>query len=246
MVRCTFCQVDNDLEPEPLPAPPPARAPYGFAPMSAPDARTSGSVAMVAVLGVGVALLVVGGAFAMLTTRRASSVSLGPVVTAAPYAPLAPPMHTTSAVTDNFFADAHAVPLAFKAKIGASPMATRLVLYQTYAIAELQDPQRADNIDRYTYRAGSVDSPQPEHFAGTAKELSARVFAIESIDYALVPRLCAESLTRLAIDGGKISHIIIEKEHGGAAVILRVYVSTERRGGYVEYDTKGKMKREAK
>ena len=61
-----------------------------------------------------------------------------------------------------------------------------------------------------------------------------------------MPRLCAESLTRLAIDGGKVSHIIIEKEHGGAAVILRVYVSTERRSGYVEYDTKGKMKREAK
>jgi hypothetical protein len=208
MARCTFCQADNDLALEPLstlgppraplpplppPRPLPEHAPHGFAPMAADDPRTNASGSAAGLLGVAVALVIIGGAVGVLMLRssRASSVSVSPVATAVPYA--SPPTPAQPVNADNFFVDAHAVPLAFKDKLGASPMGTRLVLYDTYAIAELQDPKHADHLDGYTYRAGSVDAPRPEHFTGTAKELGATVFALESIDYALVPRLTSDA-----------------------------------------------------
>jgi hypothetical protein len=104
-----------------------------------------------------------------------------------------------------------------------------LVIYDTYLITEYQSAAEPENIDRVIWRDGEIEPPEPVGF--TADDTM--VFAPDEVDLAAIPDLADEALDEFAIDGGVVSHVIVDRffglEDGGVAI--RVYVSHPERGG---------------
>jgi hypothetical protein len=120
-----------------------------------------------------------------------------------------------------------------------------LVLYPDYVVFEAEDPNKKGNVDRYTLRPTGLSPPDPVRLAGPEeKSLDAFLFRLGDVDFTLLPSLVADAGKRLAIEDGKASHVIIGKGHFRAQPLdIRVYVSSARKSGSVEYDAGGKHKR---
>jgi hypothetical protein len=147
----------------------------------------------------------------------------------------------------DLFVDASSVPLKLKEKIKGPTRVLELLIYPQFSKAQIQDPAKKLNVDEYEYRNGAVDDGGPVKFIGnqpTEKDLAEVTFAIEDVDFSQVPRMVKDAPVQLGVDGGKVTHMMLkrplpfEKE-----VRWRVYVSSERRDGSVEYDAKGVKKK---
>jgi hypothetical protein len=258
-VICEFCNTTADLSARPAPPRPgPANVgvPVGAAnpyaqhfrqaqrPASAGTGTTAGArVALVIVAAVSLLLTVAGAGAAFFVSSAGPRASPIPGVTGGSRSPSGP------LAKASYFNDATPVPGQIKAKFGQRLMLKRLVVYDEYVIFSAQNPQKPDNLDSYTLRNGSIDGGRPETFTGDQRKLEAELFSIDEIPFGSLAGLSRDALTRLQAAGvsdGKVTHIIVERENfgRGPGVILRPYVSSERRGGgYVEYDLRGNVKR---
>jgi hypothetical protein len=148
-------------------------------------------------------------------------------------------------VATDFFADPTPIPKLFQGAIGTPLRATKLSIFPGYAIINAQDPKKPGNVDRYTLRNGSVGAPDPDRLAGGEKDnLEAHLVDIAAIEFALLPKMIADARTRLGYEGGKVSHIMLTKGLPfDKNTLWRIYVSSDRESGRVEYDTAGRMKK---
>ncbi|MCU0685878.1 MAG: hypothetical protein MUF34_27155, partial [Polyangiaceae bacterium] len=203
-------------------------------PASAGTGTTAGArVALVIVAAVSLLLTVAGAGAAFFVSSAGPRASPIPGVTGGSRSPSGP------LAKASYFNDATPVPGQIKAKFGQRLMLKRLVVYDEYVIFSAQNPQKN----------GSIDGGRPETFTGDQRKLEAELFSIDEIPFGSLAGLSRDALTRLQAAGvsdGKVTHIIVERENfgRGPGVILRPYVSSERRGGgYVEYDLRGNVKR---
>jgi hypothetical protein len=242
-VTCSFCNTSSFIET-------PARRnapnhPPAHIPVIRLKAAASKMVALVVVLTV--LPMVVGGAVCagVAVWGASSRQTPRPVPQQGSPRPEPPRATPAPAVAVDFFADASSVPKAFQNALGAPPKAKELVIYPGYAILEAQDPRKPENVDRYTLRNGTVGDKSPQRLVGSEKaKLQSHLFELASVDFGLVPRLVADARTRLGYEGAKTSHVILGRNIPFSAnVRWRVYVSSERDSGSVEYDAAGAMKR---
>jgi hypothetical protein len=154
------------------------------------------------------------------------------------------PAQPTSA---DYFKDATSVPAKLKVRIGGPVRVIELVVYPGYVISEIQDPKKHENVDRYTLRDGVVDDGQPVKLMGratTAKDMDETVVDLASVDLAAVPGMVKAATAQLKIDGGKVTHAILQRGRPfNNDVGWRVYVSGTRKDGSVEFDTAGHVKK---
>jgi hypothetical protein len=143
----------------------------------------------------------------------------------------------------DYFADAPAVQTAIADRFTSRAELRELVLYPGQAIFELRDAVARDNVDRYILRPTGLSEPDPERLSSRdKKELDAAVFPLSDVDFKLVPELVADAQKKLDYDNGKVTHVIIDKFFPfRKALGFRVYVSSERDSGYVNYDARGKL-----
>lgn len=152
-------------------------------------------------------------------------------------------------VAEDLFSDPRLVQRKLDEHFGKGLRLKELVLYPSYAIFEAQDPKNKEHLDRYTYRSGGVQEPQPLRLsAGDRKKLDAALFSLDELSLDKVPSLMADALSQLKLEDGKISHVIIDRDSfGGKGPSFRVYASSVRdSGGYVSYDASGKRRRVVK
>jgi len=180
--------------------------------------------------------------FMLMSMRSVQRASVAAAVQAPP--PATPAQaHTASSAVD-YFKDPTSVPGAFQAKIGGPVRVLRLTVYDDYAMADIQDPKNHENVDSYTLMRGSVDNGRPVMLSGnmkTAKDVDAAVQDLAAVDFSLLPKMAEDAKARLHIDGGKVTHAMLDRTLGGE-VGWRVYVNSPRKGGYVAYDTAGHLK----
>lgn len=141
----------------------------------------------------------------------------------------------------NYFADATSIAPKVKEKIGGPVRLLEMVLYPEYAKFDIQNPNKKLEADQYNLRNDTVDDGAPLKFMGrqpTEKDLAAKTYAIEEVDFAQVPKIAADAVTALAYEGGKTTHMILERRDGGK-IRWRVYVNSPRRSGSVEYEVNG-------
>lgn len=145
----------------------------------------------------------------------------------------------------NYFADATSVPTRYKEKIGGPTRVLELTLYPEYANAQIQDPNKKLNADQFHLRNGVVGDGAPVRFTGkqpTEQDLLASTFAIDEVDWTQVPKMAADALAQLKYEDAKVSHMRLERSRAAKGqVSWRVYVSSPRRSGSVEYDAKGTL-----
>lgn len=204
----------------------------------------------VIVAALGIAALVAGALF-LRDRAEAPSAPTPSAVTApnqrpaAPTWPGLPPPGRADDAATNYLRDAAGVPLKFQEKMGAPPRFLQLALYPTYVIAEIQDPRKKDNVDQFTLRDGHVGDGKPVRLMGPSDaNLEANLFDLAGVDFGAVPRMAADAMTQLAIEDGKVTHMMLRRWLPFTQEVLwRVYVSGPRKDGSVEYDPAGRLKK---
>lgn len=152
----------------------------------------------------------------------------------------------------DYFEDASSVKAAYKAKIGGPVRIFEAVIYPpagkyvgTRFIAEVQNPAKKLEADKYTLQAGEWKDTRPIKWTGkmpTEKDLQAQSFDLDSIDLGLIPKLVKDAKEQLKYDDAKVTHIVLKLNLPFEnAIRWRVYVSSERRNGSVVYDVAGKL-----
>lgn len=132
----------------------------------------------------------------------------------------------------------------YEAAIGGAP--TKLMnvtIYPDYAFATAQDPANALHVDEYPYRDGFVGASSPVTLVGDG-DLEANLFATTDVDWTFLSRAVAEAPSLMpTVEEGVVTHIIVERSvfTPDFSVVVRVYVSGPRGGGYVEYTATGEL-----
>jgi hypothetical protein len=126
-----------------------------------------------------------------------------------------------------------------KEKIGKPFKAIELVLYPDLAVLQAQDSAQPKNFDEFTYRDGAVGGPEPkQEWTVTCQ----KGFALETVDFSLLPKLMKDALQRIKGEGGHVTHVVLNRTVFCEDVSWSVYVESPRASGYVLYKLNGKMK----
>jgi hypothetical protein len=146
-----------------------------------------------------------------------------------------------------FFEDATSINPKFAGATGGVAKFLELNVYPKYAIAQIQDPKKHENVDGYELRSGSVEQTGPVKFIGrppTAKDLDFICVDGATVDWAKVPVMVKDAVQRIQIEGGHVSHMIFKRNLPFKKdAVWRVYVDGERRSGSVEYGIDGAFRK---
>jgi len=132
----------------------------------------------------------------------------------------------------------------YEKKLGTPVRAVELTIHREHASLTAQSPDDPEHVNRYRYRGGRVDKGQPVPNARYRGKLSAHLFDLGSVPFARIPGFVEKAVSKLDYEKGKASHLIIRRKRGSSSdVTIRVFVSSKRESGSVEFDAEGKVVR---
>lgn len=92
-----------------------------------------------------------------------------------------------------------------------NPKVMKLTFYDSYAMTEVQDPSKPDNIDGYTYRDGKLSKPSPVKILGNGK-ISDNVFPLKDVNIDGLPALTKEIMDKLKdVEGGHLTGYSVKR-----------------------------------
>jgi hypothetical protein len=147
-----------------------------------------------------------------------------------------------------FFEDATSINPKFASAVGGAAKFLELNVYPGYAIAQIQDPKKHENVDGYELRSGSVENTGPVKFIGskppTAKDLDFICVDGATVDWTKVPEIIKDATAKVNVEGGHVSHLIFKRNLPFKKdPVWRVYVDGERRSGSAEYNIDGSFRK---
>ena len=137
---------------------------------------------------------------------------------------------------------------ALRARFARETRVLNLDLRPEAFVVEVQDPAVPTHVDRFTFEDGSFGEPAPVPVGRNQKRLEAQLFPLADVDLGILPRLLAESKERARTEGGKATHVRIERAQGSSDYeswgrpVIRVFVQGPRGGAFVEYGLDGKKR----
>jgi hypothetical protein len=125
---------------------------------------------------------------------------------------------------------------------GADPLRIlQVVIYPTYAFAQVQDPSELTYVDEFPWRDGRVGDSEPVRLVGDG-DLESNLFSSTDVAWDVIPATVASAAEQAAIRDGEITHVIVERDLPFKPdIVLRVYVNSPRESAYVEFDSQGKV-----
>jgi hypothetical protein len=123
---------------------------------------------------------------------------------------------------------------------GASPLRIlTAAFYPDYAFVDVQDPGIPANSDTFEWR-GSVKSPKPTLIV--PGDFEAHLFSDTDVNWAAIPGLVDAATGLLPVEGGKVSHVLVQRNLPFSdEVLIFVYVDGTRSGGLIQSDTQGNV-----
>jgi len=92
-----------------------------------------------------------------------------------------------------------------------NPNVLKLSFYDQYAMVEVQDPKKPDNIDGYTWRDGKLSPPNPVKIIGNGK-ISDNVFPLKDVNIDGLPDLTKEIMEKLKdVEGGHLTGYVVSR-----------------------------------
>jgi hypothetical protein len=121
---------------------------------------------------------------------------------------------------------------------GEPTLFTQILIYGDYAFATAQDPAQPTHLDQYTWRSAKLSSGAPQ-----TSQPGAALFSVDDIDWEAVSDVALQAPELAAVEGGHVSHIIIDHSQFQASypAIVRIYVSGARGSGFVEMAPSGEV-----
>jgi hypothetical protein len=125
---------------------------------------------------------------------------------------------------------------------GADPLRIlQVVIYPTYAFAQVQDPNQPTYVDEFPWRDGRVGTSQPVRLFGDG-DLESNLFSSTEVAWDAIPAAIATAAEQAAIPDGEITHVIVERDLPFKPdIVVRVYVNSPRESAYVEFDSQGNV-----
>jgi actin-like ATPase involved in cell morphogenesis len=137
------------------------------------------------------------------------------------------------------------------ASIYESPRVRAITLHPDLATAEVQVQGQPTYLDRYTWREGNVEGPEPLQLLDMeVEELEGKLFSLSEIDPAVIAPTTQNMLQNCPGEGLELTHVIIERDlvfDEQGRVLMLVYASNPVRGGggYIAYTLDGTLVRNA-
>ena len=132
----------------------------------------------------------------------------------------------------------------YQKKLGTPIRAVEFNIFSNHATLTAQDPKQPKHLDEYPYRDGTVESGRAVPTDPYRGKLDQHLFQVEDLPLARLPALVTLAKSKLALENGKVSHVIIRREGGKqSGVTLRVYISSARSGGSVVFDGAGNVQK---
>ena len=92
-----------------------------------------------------------------------------------------------------------------------NPNVLKLSFYDAYAMVEVQDPKKPENIDGYTYRDGKLSPPNPVKIMGNGK-ISDNVFPLKDVNLDGLPALTKEIMDKIKdVEGGHLTGYVVSR-----------------------------------
>jgi hypothetical protein len=210
----------------------------------------AGAVAIVAgLLGVGGAIAGIVAAFVASSAADAVTPALKPPTPAVAQAPAADPTAeapTGPLVEEDYFSNANLAKARYEKVLGKPIMARQLTLMQYYATLEAQDPKNREHVDSYKLWANKVERPQPVRLGSDKQQLSQILISLDSLDFAVVPKVIKQALADLKLEEGKVSAVVLDRDGQSPRhePIWRVIVNGSRENGVVEFSATGEKLRQ--
>lgn len=125
---------------------------------------------------------------------------------------------------------------------GADPLRIlRTAIYPTYAFTQVQDPSILENVDEYGWRDGQLEEPAPVRLVGDG-DLEANLFSDTEVRWKAIPTLIDGALGVTGIADGEVTHVIVQRNLPFSdQVVIRVYVNSPRKSGFIEADAQGNV-----
>ncbi len=139
------------------------------------------------------------------------------------------------------FGDGAALLEVVRASLTGERSLLEVVLYEGYGIVTTSEPATG-HIERVVVRGRGVQPPTevPET---AVTDLERSRFVSTDVDWSIVPGLVERTPRDLGVDGGTVSHVIVEKNLPFTPdLVIRVYVEGGR-GGRIDYFADGRPMR---
>jgi hypothetical protein len=142
-------------------------------------------------------------------------------------------------------ADINEFVTALTTAVGAdNPNILKLNLYDSYAMAEVQDPKKPENIDGYTWRDGKLAGPNPVKIIGNGK-IADNVFPLKDVNLDGLPDLTKEVQEKLKdVEGGKmIGYTVNRGLPFSKEIQITPLTNATRKSVYSQADKNAKLKK---
>lgn len=125
-----------------------------------------------------------------------------------------------------------------------NPNVLDVKLYDSYAMVQVQDPAKPENIDGYTWRDGKLSEPAPVKIIGGGK-IEDNVFPLKDVNFAGLPDLTKEILEKLKdVEGGKLIGYVVKRNLPFSKDIeISPLANGTRKSVYVDADKNAKLKK---
>ncbi|MGY6500080.1 MAG: hypothetical protein ACXIVQ_04155 [Acidimicrobiales bacterium] len=206
----------------------------------APDGARQGSGAVATLLGVVVALVVLGGLAAVVLMGSVTDESSdGPIAVTEPTIDDGPGSMADTASLDLVRQDLSPLLVDLETAIGEPHRLRRLVVYPGYGVADVEPPDEPGQIDVWVLYPGRVSGPTPQRDVGDIED---SLFRADELDPGVMAGLVARTVQDSGIDDADQPYLIIERHASGqGAVTVTVYLSGARSSGWARYGASGEV-----
>lgn len=134
---------------------------------------------------------------------------------------------------------------AVTAAVGTdNPKLLDVKLYDAYAMVQVQDPAKPENIDGYTWRDGKLSEPAPVKIIGSGK-IEDNVFPLKDVNFGGLPALTKEILEKMKdVEGGNFTGYVVKRGLPfNKDVEINPLASGTRKSVYIDADKNAKLKK---
>ena len=139
---------------------------------------------------------------------------------------------------------------ALQERRGDDARVLRLHLGPDEATVDVQDPAKPAHVDRFAWREGRLEGPEPVAVGRNLRQLKAQLFALREVRLEVIERALSEAVHATDTEDGRVTRVIIERDSnygdsgdGWTAPQVRVYVDGPRGGGFLQRNVDGKRRR---
>ena len=100
---------------------------------------------------------------------------------------------------------------AFKEKIGEPFKVFQIIITSEGFTIHAQNPDNLRHLDEYQYVAGFVTGPMPVQVNVRHGNLEQTTFPFDEINFAAVPTIVQESVSKAGIEGGRVTGMTFER-----------------------------------